>query len=53
MYAIRSYYAQARARRDDGVIEAEFTIVEDAPDRPEGPVEPLSPLPPPEDDKRP
>ena len=42
--------ARAAKRRDDGVIEGEFTIV-DAP--PEGPVEPLEPLPPPEADKRP
>lgn len=45
--------AQAARRRDDGVIEAEFTVVGTPPEgTPEGPVEPLEPLPPPDDSKR-
>lgn len=46
--------AEAVRRRDDGVVEGEFTVVDTPPDgTPEGPVEPLRPLPPPEADKRP
>lgn len=46
--------SQAMKRRDDGVVEAEFTVVESpAEGAPEGPVEPLRPLPPPEADKHP
>lgn len=43
--------AAGTRRRDDGVIEGEFTVV-DEPPRGEPPTEPTSPLPPPEDDKR-